>query len=315
VDHAAEGLIDGCPYDCGNLTLPDLTSLTARTVARRLLCGIPPLRKWFEEIDQLATDARMWHGAKTSSVSGSAADQAAILSLLSLLTPRQATNIRKIRLGRDGDGGYVLLDDFANVSSALSFGINTDCSWDLTIAERGIDVYQYDHTVDGPPVANPRFQFFKKMIADQESEISDTVGSALAKIEPISGKHLILKIDIEGSEWEVLDAATPDELSHFSQIVGEFHGFSQAADALWRERVKRVLTKLRSMFDVVHVHANNCGPFNIIANVPVAEALEVTFANRTIYTCHETNEVFPTELDQPNTAGRPDIFLGNLRVK
>jgi hypothetical protein len=47
----------------------------------------------------------------------------------------------------------------------------------------------------------------------------------------------------------------------------------------------------------------------------VAEALEVTFANRTIYTCHETNEVFPTELDQPNTAGRPDIFLGNLRVK
>ena len=62
--------------------------------------------------------------------------------------PRKRLDSTKIRLGRNFDGGYVLLDDFADVGAALSLGINDDASWDLDIAQRNIPVQQFDHTID-----------------------------------------------------------------------------------------------------------------------------------------------------------------------
>jgi hypothetical protein len=295
---------------------------STQSLARRVLCLLPPLRDWFAEVDGLASDARTWRAVRTALVAEKIiaatqhviADQqqAGIIDLLSYLTPRRSRRFGKIRLGRDGDGGYVLLDDFTGVSAALSFGIATECSWDTAIAERDIDVYQYDHTVNGPPTANARFRFFKKEIAAVSSDQAESLGSALAKL-PSTAERAILKIDIEGAEWDVLGAATSAELTRFSQIVSEFHGFENAADPDWREKARRVLAKLRSIFDIVHVHANNYGSLNIIANVAIPSTFELTLANRAIYECDETDEVFPTALDQPNWAGRPDIFLGSMR--
>ncbi len=292
------------------------------SLARRLLCQLPPFRDWFEEIDGLRSDARVGRavrdGVQAERIIAitrhliADGQQPEIIDLLSYLTPRRSVRFSKIRLGRDGDGGYVLLDDFTGVSAALSFGIATECSWDTAIAERNIDVYQYDHTVDGPPTAHARFRFFKKEIAPAPSDQTESLGSVLAKLPSAAGR-LILKIDIEGAEWDVFDAATSEELARFAQIVAEFHGFAKAADPTWREKAQRVLAKLRSVFDVVHVHANNFGPLNVIANVAIPSTVELTLANRAIYECHETDEIFPTALDQPNWARRPDIFLGSMR--
>jgi hypothetical protein len=286
-----------------------------RSMTRWLLCRLPPLRDWIAEVDRQAGDSRRWQADQIRRIAGSKREQAAILDLLSCLTPRQVAGFDKVRLGRDGDGGYVMLNDFAEVSAALSFGINDDCSWDTDIARRGIDVYQYDHTVDGPPTPNARFRFFKKRIAAEMSEQSETLGSALAKLPAPDVGHTILKIDIEGSEWEVFDSTTIEQLARFSQVVGEFHGFSNALDASWRDTAHRVMSKLRSVFEVVHVHGNNHAPFAVVANIAIPESIELTFANRTIYTCQETDEVFPTPIDQPNWEGHPDIFLGSVRFK
>ena len=288
------------------------------------MCLLPPLRDWFEEVDRLASDARLWRavvtGLQTEKIIAAArniiedAEQAAIIDLLSCLTPRRAVRFGKIRLGCIGDGGYVMLDDFTGVSAALSFGIATECSWDTAIAEHQIDVYQYDHTVNGPPTVNTRFRFFRKEIAPVSSDQTESLGGALEKL-PLTAGRVILKIDIEGAEWDTFDAATPQELARFAQIVGEFHQFDNAADPAWRDRAQRVLTKLRSVFDIVHVHANNTAPLNVIANVPVSSVFELTLVNRAIYECRETDEIFPTALDQPNWNGRPDIFLGSMRYR
>ena len=47
--------------------------------------------------------------------------QVEILNLLRHFTPRKVVGFDKIRVGRCGDGGYVLLNDFAGVETALSF--------------------------------------------------------------------------------------------------------------------------------------------------------------------------------------------------
>ena len=53
--------------------------------------------------------------------------------------------------------------------------------------------------------------------------------------------------------------------------------------------------------------------FSNIANVIVPNVLEITFANRSLYSFSETDEVFPGPLDVPNDPSRPDMHLGTFR--
>ncbi len=245
---------------------------------------------------------------------GSAELQASLLNLLAYFTPRKVIGHGKIRVGnKAGDGGYVMLDDFREIGGALSAGVGGDVSWDEEIANRGIDIYQFDHTVSGPPVSHERFHFLRREIAPEATQNSESIRSLAAKFSTLEGR-LIFKIDIEGSEWQVLDAAEIGAFSRVSQLVCEFHDFSSALNADWLARAARVLNKLNTAFQVVHVHANNWSPFRIIANVPVPEVIEVSFVNRSMYEFEETSEVYPTVLDRPNAEHRPDIFLGSMRM-
>jgi hypothetical protein len=239
--------------------------------------------------------------------------QETFLEFLSLFTPRRAIGARKVRVGRPNDGGYVLLDDMTGVACALSFGIHDDCSWDLEIADRGIAVYQFDPSIEAPPVPHSRFHFFKKRISADQADDSESLDGALAMLP--SGGPVVLKLDIEGSEWEMFEAASVDGLRRISQIVCEFHNFSKIADARWRRRATAAMMKLKSVFEVVHIHGNNYGPMLLVANVPFPEYAEVTLANRALWRFDDLKEVFPALIDQPNRAGHPDLFLGTLTFR
>jgi glycosyltransferase involved in cell wall biosynthesis len=246
--------------------------------------------------------------------SGGQVSQLVLLDFLSNFTPRRAVGRNKIRVGnKAGDGGYVMLDDFSGIVGAISAGIGSDVSWDMEIADRGIDVFQFDHTVTGSPVAHDRFHFFRHRISPQDTNDSESIQTVIGRL-PDEGQ-LILKIDIEGAEWDVLDVATVDDLGRVAQFVGEFHGFSNVIKNDWRERVTRVMTKLNSVFQIVHVHGNNWSPFNMVANVPFPDVIELTLVNRSLYQFEDTDEIYPTSIDRPNHEHRPDIFLGSMRFK
>lgn len=235
--------------------------------------------------------------------------QAQFLRLAGLFTPLCPITDQKIRVGRAGDGGYVMLDRFGSDSTVFSFGIDREVSWDADMAARGFDVYMFDHTVSGPPVTNPRFHFFKKMIAPTESSSTASIEGLLRDFGS-PGPNNILKIDIEGSEWDIFDTTSLSELERFSQITCEFHYFSKATDLKWLDQACRVMEKLTSSFAVVHVHGNNYTPYSIIHNIPFPEVIEVTLVNKSMFEIGESNDVFPGELDHPNYVNRPDIYLG-----
>jgi hypothetical protein len=48
-------------------------------------------------------------------------------------------------------GVFFLLSEMSTFCAAHSFGIAEDVSWDATIAERGMDVFMYEHTSDKLP--------------------------------------------------------------------------------------------------------------------------------------------------------------------
>src|SRR5215469_18696636 len=92
---------------------------------------------------------------------------------LRLLRPYQAANAKKQRFGGNADGGYVLLDDFGDAQIAISLGIGDEVSWDLDIANRGLRVIQFDHTVDHSPQNHPNFVFNHARVVGRSQEAGD----------------------------------------------------------------------------------------------------------------------------------------------
>lgn len=64
-----------------------------------------------------------------------------------LILPKEVVGKKRILLGEKTDGCYVLLDDFENIKYAYSFGIYRNIQFDKALADKGIDIFMYDHTI------------------------------------------------------------------------------------------------------------------------------------------------------------------------
>ena len=241
--------------------------------------------------------------------------QREIRDAFSLLRPYGVDEFNKLRFGAAHDGGYILIDDFRGIDTALSFGIGCDSSWDEAISERHVTVYQFDPTIDSPPATDNRGLIFaKKKISGQAGPDSESLAS-LVTLHDKRNSHpnIMVKMDIENDEWTVFDQTSPEILARFCQIVVEFHFFNNPLDNYWRQIYARVFKKISDLYGVVHVHANNYGEFINVGNVMIPNVFEVTFANRSIYSFKDTDEIFPGPLDRPNNPTCPDMYLGSFR--
>ena len=276
-------------------------------------------RRLSEEIPQWRQRCELAEGALAAleesrkGRSVSFVDTPAFLAFASQFTPAKAIGVAKVRVGAASDGGYVMLDDVVNPSVALSLGVGDNTSWDHRMADFGVLVHQYDHTVPPPPNQPSRIVFHPKQIVDAPDGLGATLEEALLAVT--SGDpdiRAILKIDIEGSEWPVLDATPDAVLQRFDQIVCEYHDFGRAVDSDWFRRAARVIRKLGLHFQVIHIHANNNGAMAVVGGVSFPSILEVTYANRSRYTFQPETMIFPTALDRPNNPAYFDFWLGSF---
>ena len=81
------------------------------------------------------------------------------------MLPMRVVGLEKRRYGRDWDGGYVILPSIETTEVVYSLGISDDVSFDTIVADFGAQIYQYDHTAEGPPVDHQNFHFHKIGIA------------------------------------------------------------------------------------------------------------------------------------------------------
>jgi hypothetical protein len=239
--------------------------------------------------------------------------QEEIRATLRLLEPQRVVGFEKKRVGSPGDGGYVQIDDLAGISHAFSFGVRDDDAWALAMAEAGVPVEQFDHSVESAPSSHNLLRFHRKMITPKPGPDAATLSDLVAEYSKSDRPDLFLKMDIEGCEWEVLDA-TPDALlAKHTQIVCEFHDLSQLLTSHFYIRARRVFEKLHRHFAVTHVHANNCMPYHLLAEIPLPDVLEISFASRARYRFEPSDETFPTLLDAPCAPERLDYVLGAFR--
>ena len=232
-----------------------------------------------------------------------------IVALLRQLLPFDVKDRGFHRFGRELDGGYVMIDDLSMARAAISCGIATEVSWDREMAERGLIVHQFDHTVEASPEQHQNFRFRKLAIRSAAATGEITIPGIVAELGP-DASGSILKIDIEGSEWDVFAAIEPQVLTHFSQIVVEFHDLHYLPQFI--DKAEQAVRNLCTDFFVVHVHANNHEACYSIGGVIVPRVIEITFANRRVFESAPCTRNFPTEWDRQNNPHRPDIYLGKF---
>jgi hypothetical protein len=241
--------------------------------------------------------------------------QSDLLPILRRLAPYATPEFKKVRMGRDHDGGYIMLDKLEEVEAAYSLGINDDVSWDEDIARRGIPVFQYDHTIDDVPAKHDLFRWFKIGIEGVESgdRSLDTLANLIVANGHEKCRELVLKCDIEGHEWSMLANAPLDLLAAFSQIVIELHFTGNFRDESYIKILSDAMEKLTIHHKVIHVHANNCSPYLILGGVPLPCALELTLIRTEDVHLELSSDVFPTELDMANSPNVVDYRLGSFR--
>ncbi|MFM8735843.1 MAG: hypothetical protein ACKOC8_11685 [Pirellulales bacterium] len=243
----------------------------------------------------------------------SASVQDRVAAILRRLEPMRATQFGKIRIGKEADGGYVMLDDFTGIGVAYSIGICDEVSWDLAMAERGIDVFQYDHTIDRLPLEHGRFHWSKTGLGPQATADLETLPRLLDGNGHRGRRDMLLKCDIEGCEWEVLAALPDDCLQQFKQIVIEVHFLERLADPEFAALAGRAVAVLTAGHRVIHVHANNHRPYAIVGGIPVPSVLELTLVRTRDVALEKSDELFPGPLDSPCYVGRADFRLGAFR--
>jgi hypothetical protein len=237
-----------------------------------------------------------------------------VRKIYSLMRPMDVRHRDLVRMGRDFDGGYIMLDYGLNNAIAYSLGINDDVSWDLGMAELGCDVFQYDHTIEQFPADHPKFHSFKIGICDRPSQdpVFKTIEELVLENGHEAANGLILKMDIEGAEWSVLEHLSSSTINQFSQILMEVHWFKHVDETAHVRRFIEVLSKMNQTHQIIHVHSNNSGPIVLVAGMTLPDTFELTYVRKTDHEFSECRKIFPTPMDMPCDIRFSDYFLGAL---
>lgn len=221
------------------------------------------------------------------------------------LQPVKLANCALERFGEANDGGYLLCGNLlTRVGAAYSYGISGYDGWGCDVSRRlGVTVHQYDCFVPIRPICEGGSTVFHDECVGpaatvEEGRPFDTIAGQIAK-NGDKKQHVVMKMDVEGAEWESFLAAPDEVLQRIDQLAVEFHGHDQP-------RYLEALRKLKRFFHVAHIHWNNNA---CIRNAPPfpAWAYEVLFVNKRIAAVDPGGvPVLPHPLDTPNRPDAPD---------
>jgi|APGre2960657404_1045060.scaffolds.fasta_scaffold15393_3 hypothetical protein len=186
-----------------------------------------------------------------------------MIEQLKLYDPR----FPKVRLGNPCDGGYVVpLQALCQSACLFSYGVGNDISLEIDYVEAtNKKAFSFDHTCDfkTPAQYENKIIYFPEGLSGNKTEKTDNFANHYNKyFNPTWDQHantffdkVLLKIDVEGNEYEYLARS---DIQHLSKITTglliEFHGLS---DKTTRSMFFDCMSLLNQYFYLCHVHGNN----------------------------------------------------------
>ena len=207
-----------------------------------------------------------------------------------LIAPKKVVGKKIILNGQKTDGAYVTLDDFEDIKIAYSIGIENNIIFDKSLAERGIDVYMYDHTISKIPSNNSKFHWEQIGITGKTktNDRLKTIEELIEKNGHTLEKNMILKIDCEGCEWDSLNDLPEKILYQFKYIIIELHFESRNVELYYN-----VLNKLHKSHQVFFLRCN--GRDNIVkfGNNRFCKFPEISYVIRENNSFEEDDSIYP----------------------
>jgi hypothetical protein len=224
------------------------------------------------------------------------------------LQPVRLQNCMLERFGEPNDGGYLMCGNLLDVEAGYSYGINNYDGWGCRVATRfAIPVHQYDcFDTRVPKCGTGKTRFHAECIAgspfvDDEGRPFDSLARQIAR-NGHGGRRLVVKIDVEGAEWDSLLETPREVLERIDQLALEFHGVDKDT---WKYYL--VVSKLKDVFHIVHLHFNNHGCKSGLEPFP-SFAYEALLVNKRLgVLANDTTPVMrPQPLDTPSNPRLPD---------
>jgi hypothetical protein len=200
--------------------------------------------------------------------------------LFAEIQPVAITNCRLERIGSPNDGGYLACANLLDRPQVgYSYGISGTDDWGCSITSRlHIAVHEYDcFDLRRPSCDAGTLIFHPECIgssaATEGGRPYDTFLAQFTRNGDL-GKRLIVKTDVEGSEWGAFLASPDSVFEQIDQLIVEFH---QSDDD--PVEYLRAMRRLKQFFVVAHVHYNN---FSCRTDIPPfpAWAFEALLVNR-----------------------------------
>jgi hypothetical protein len=144
----------------------------------------------------------------------------------------------------------------------------------------------------------------ERAVGSVSSQTTVTVHELFAHVQSNRPHGVLVSMDIEGCEYEVIEDILEYHAA-INMIVAEFHGIGLQLDAF-----ERSIREAKNSFEIVHVHGNNCAPYNYDLDMP--EVVEVTFVHRSLMPAgspYSVEERPLPGLDMPNSPRVPDYAL------
>ena len=223
------------------------------------------------------------------------------MKLCPLILPLDPQPFVKTRLGNpDGDGGYVVCHiPGVPYDYFFSAGIGGEDSFEQDVCKKypGIVGRAYDDVCGVLPHGN----------VGDFAGVTCTVGRNFPLLIPQDKSFVLVKMDIEGGEYEAFKDATDGDMRKIAQLVVELHSVSKH---MW------LLEKLWLTHWPVHTHANNVSGFDGLPDgTCVPKFLEMTFLRKDLcFGIPSTAAIPDPVLDRPNVKNLPELVLIEAKV-
>lgn len=215
-----------------------------------------------------------------------------------------------IRVGSDGDGGYLLPDVLDGIEKCFSPGVDVSSDFEDVLAERfGMKCYLADYSVDGPASQNTAFHFDKKYLGIRNDDQFIRLEDWVDKYAGEDTSDLLLQMDIEGAEFAVLLDTPQSTLKRFRMMAIEFHSMETAFEIGAFPMINAVFDKLAEHFTIAHIHTNNYQRIWKREDVEIPSVMEITFLRNDFVKRDGKALTFPHPLDQLNEEERPPRHL------
>jgi hypothetical protein len=226
------------------------------------------------------------------------------------------TSYTKKRYGGKYDGSYVFLEELLNQSQFVySYGINSGMDaikFDLEMAENNKIIYMYDASIEAPSYNHKNFRFNKEFVT------KDNLFKHLEKNNHLNETSMVLKMDIDGNEYELFNNNIEIISRHFNQISLELHALIEEIPQGWivddlnlsimknKDIKKSFFNNVKKYYNIIHIHANNHAP----RYVDFPASLEILLLRKDYEVQGIDDKRYPIEnLDYPNYLGREDYVL------